>query len=155
MQKYRIEEESLTKTTQNQQSQQMNNSKRNWRYGPASFWYSQKNEEEFDYGFKKVKNNDDLTMNDSDMQDTFSLTFGQELNISSESYLLVNTLNWDEKVILDNNQIRDKIDLSSERIKFAGWIPSAEHRSLSSFQSKVFGKNIDYLNKKEEGNSRS
>ena len=140
----------------------MNNSKRNWRYGPASFWYSQKIGDDFDYGFKKSKStletsilnskpNEDSMIVDSDIQDTFSLTFGHELNIPSESFLLVNTLNWDEKVILDNSQIRDKIDLSNERIKFAGWIPSAEHRSLSSFQSKVFGRNIEYLNKKDEG----
>lgn len=162
---YQIEEEVL-KTSSNQQLQQHHNlkeHKQNWKNGPASFWYSQTNKEEFEYGFKKkkpldssnlnTKTNDD-SINDNDNQDTFSLTVGlNELNIASESYLLVNTLNWDDKVIYDSNNIRDKIDLSNERIKFAGWIPSTEHRTLSSFQSKVLGKNVEYLTKKEEGNS--
>ena len=136
------------------QQQSQKDSKQNWKYGPASFWYN-KLSDDFDQSFFKKKkpidgkNNEDVAT-DTDILDTFSLTVGfNEFETPSESYLLVNMLNWEDKVIYDNANIRDKVDLANERIKFAGWIPLAEHRTLSSFQSKVLGKNVDFLIKKE------
>ena len=89
--------------------------------------------------------------------------------IKEESFLLVNSTNWEENIIFDfnttslnetNSISQQKLSLSThhnngnqmnnelinERIKNAGWIPSAEHRTLSSFQSKILGKKVDYLN---------
>ncbi len=86
--------------------------------------------------------------------------------IKEESFLLVNSTNWEENIIFDFNQanlsessnpqqkVNSSISLSinmnneliNERIKNAGWIPSMEHRTLSSFQSKILGKKVDFLN---------
>jgi hypothetical protein len=169
LQPFQIVEDIITKSS-NQQPQQQQHHKdsrsknSNWTYGPASYWYSQVNQTEsddFEYGFKQKKsidgtnnkkNNSLSEENQIENDDTFSLSIPvNELEIPGESYLLVNTLNWEDKIIYDNNNTREKVDLGNERIKYAGWIPSADHRSLSSFQSKVLGKNVEYLSKKDEG----
>lgn len=79
-----------------------------------------------------------------------------------ETFLLVNTINWEDNIILDFNQnqtvnydtISNRIEttatnqsaeLINERIKYAGWVPSSDYRTLAAYQSKVLGKKSDYL----------
>lgn len=117
-----------------------------WRYGPASYWYDKfdvpLDAKDYDYGFKKkvIKPQEDLDVT----QETFALDLDlSEATSQVETYLLLNTLDWEQKIIYDPQ--KEKIDLNSERIKYAGWVPTNEHRTLSSFQSKVFGRNLDFL----------
>jgi hypothetical protein len=62
-----------------------------------------------------------------------------------EKFLLVNTTNWEDNIIFDFNQKLSTAELINERIKYAGWVPSSEHRSLLSYQSKILGKKVDFL----------
>ena len=87
--------------------------------------------------------------------------------IKEESFLLVNSTSWEENIIFDLSQANlnevgansqrsnvaqtiptsiNNTELINERIKYAGWIPSSEHRTLSSFQSKILGKKVDFIN---------
>jgi hypothetical protein len=68
-----------------------------------------------------------------------------------ESFLLVNTIDWEKDIIIETPNINDKpfVELISsyldssdnmiqkERCKFAGWIPSNERRTFSSYQSSI------------------
>ena len=60
-----------------------------------------------------------------------------------ESFLLVNTMNWEDNIFIELNQTNSSAsqtsELINERIKYAGWVPSSEHRTLLSYQSKVLG----------------
>jgi hypothetical protein len=98
-----------------------------------------------------------------------------ELNakLKEDAFLLVNSINWEDNIIYDMNQthissssntnagnvkiavgqrnvLTTDNEVINERIKFAGWIPSNEHRTLVSFQSKILGKKVDYLNQFKE-----
>lgn len=70
--------------------------------------------------------------------------------ITDEKFLLVNTLNWEDNIMIDvvnmntsaatTNTIAQPNETAiNERVKYAGWIPSVEHRTMMSFQSKVLG----------------
>lgn len=71
--------------------------------------------------------------------------------VKEDKYLLVSTMKWEDNILVDLNQAQTTVGNSSgcmnqanelihERIKYAGWIPSGEHRTLHSYQSKVLGK---------------
>lgn len=98
--------------------------------------------------------------------DTLNLTQAlSKLNVlgKEENFLLINTINWEDNIILDTNQTQtinydtisnrnepsqatnQSAELINERIKYAGWVPSNEHRTLLSYQSKILGKKADYL----------
>ncbi len=137
----------------------------NLKHGPASYWYNSvlnggQKTKDFDYGFKKRTQNQQQQQQQEQetQQDNFSISIKlDECHIKDESYLLVNTLDWEDKIIYDNQEQQQQQQLSSndsinaERIKYAGWIPSQEHRTLASFQTKVYGKNVDFLNKNTDG----
>jgi transcription initiation factor TFIID subunit 1 len=67
--------------------------------------------------------------------------------------LLVNTSEWEKNIIIDPTGSAPTStslstlsnELINERIKYAGWVPSSEHRTLASYQSKVFGKKVEHL----------
>ena len=77
--------------------------------------------------------------------DTINLNLSvKELN--SDMFLLVNTMNWEDNVIIEASQAKTTgSELINERIKYAGWVPSTEHRTLFSYQSKVLGKKVEFL----------
>ncbi len=77
-----------------------------------------------------------------------------------ETLLLINTTSWEDNIIFDFNQnqtvnydaicnkgtvLNQSAELINERIKYAAWVPSSEHRTLLSYQSKILGKKSDYL----------
>ncbi len=69
--------------------------------------------------------------------------------VKEDKYLLVSTMKWEDNILIDLGQ-RESAggqsgELVNERIKYAGWIPSGEHRTLHSYQSKVLGKKVDFL----------
>lgn len=78
--------------------------------------------------------------------------------IEDEKCLLVSTMNWEDNILIELNYdqgtsgnvsnekqiaFNQPTELINERIKYAGWIPSTEHRTLFSYQSKVFGKFLE------------
>jgi len=111
-------------------------------------------EEKMDQGDKKHSPNSDkkAETNISSECETINLiTAIKSLNaqVKEDKYLLVSTMKWEDNILIDSGH-RDNNDsqcdqLINERIKYAGWIPSGEHRTLYSYQSKVLGKKVDFL----------
>jgi hypothetical protein len=79
--------------------------------------------------------------------------------VNEEAFLQINTSNWEDSIIIDLNQAHistspnTNANLINERIKYAGWIPSNEHRTLISYQTKVLGKKLDNLNLYKEASA--
>ncbi len=79
----------------------------------------------------------------------------KSLKVEEEKFLLVSTTDWEENILIELNPatntdrnnnsnvvyvFNQSEEMINERIKYAGWIPSSEHRTLYSYQSKVLGK---------------
>lgn len=120
----------------------------NWRVGPARLWYDQiglsLDTATYDYGFK-LKPSQSLQSQIS----RDSTTTDQEL--TGNMSLPVNLIRWEDEIIFDTATLRDKLDLNTPKIRYCGWVPTSNYRSLASFQKNVFGKNVDYL---ENGTGR-
>lgn len=88
--------------------------------------------------------------------DTIDLTQSlKSMKVDEEKYLLVSTTDWENDILIELNQapgtdrnnnsssatylFNQSEEMITERIKYAGWIPSSEHRTLFSYQSKVLG----------------
>ena len=114
----------------------------NWRVGPARLWYDQiglnLDLSSYDYGFK-LKPSQTLQTQISKEQ----ITTDNEL--TGNASLPVNLTRWEDEIIYDTSILRDKLDLNSPKIRYCGWVPTTNYRSLASFQKSVFGKNVDYL----------
>ena len=116
---------------------------------------------------KQIKQEDTSDSHECDTVNLAKTIMQLSAKIKEESFLLVNSTNWEENIIFDmshanlnelslNSQLKSNSSSSSninlnneminERIKNAGWIPSLEHRTLSSFQSKILGKKVDFIN---------
>ena len=123
-------------------------------------------EEEGDDEKQVIKKEDAQESHECDTLDIASTVKQLSEKIKEESFLLVNSTNWEENIIFDLSQANlneatngghvtsrtfpsvnmNSTELINERIKYAGWIPSSEHRTLSSFQSKILGKKVDFIN---------
>ena len=114
----------------------------NWRIGPARLWYDQLglslDLSTYDYGFKlkpsqtlKTQLSKEQTTNDNELTGTASLP--------------VNLIRWEDDIIYDTSVLRDKYDLNTAKIRYCGWIPTSNYRSLASFQKHVFGTNDFFL----------
>ena len=44
-----------------------------------------------------------------------------------------------DDIIYDTSILRDKLDLNTPKIRYCGWVPTTNYRSLASFQKNVFG----------------
>ncbi|CAF4953627.1 unnamed protein product, partial [Rotaria sp. Silwood1] len=114
----------------------------NWRVGPARLWYDQiglsLDLSTYDYGFKS-KQSQILQTQISKEQTT------NDHELIGHASLPVNLIRWEDDIIYDTSILRDKLDLNTPKIRYCGWVPTTNYRSLASFQKNVFGKNVDYL----------
>ena len=129
-----------------------------WLNGPAAFWYEKFQPD--DYIIKPVEKavarRTKKNKYDGDADETSSAS-DEEVNGESktEKFLLVSTTDWEENILIELNPatntdrnnnsnvvyvFNQSEEMINERIKYAGWIPSSEHRTLYSYQSKVLGK---------------
>ena len=109
----------------------------NWRVGPARLWYDQiglsLDLSNYDYGFK-LKQPQPLQTQVSKEEAT------TEKELTGNASLPVNLIRWEDDIIYDTSVLRDKLDLNSPKIRYCGWVPTTNHRSLASFQKSVFGR---------------
>ncbi|RMZ95006.1 transcription initiation factor TFIID subunit 1 isoform X1 [Brachionus plicatilis] len=144
--------------------------KKQWEQGPGSYWYKmynldsliEKKKKELKKLKKKNKTEDDDDEEDTKEeeepesnenkkeQEGLHLKLNDlDINklINEDKFLLINTSNWENNIIIDpNNSNKINSEIVNERIKLASWVPSSEHRTLSSFQSKILGKKTDFMN---------
>lgn len=107
----------------------------NWRVGPARLWYDQiglsLDLPSYDYGFK-LKQSQPLKTQISKEQ----LITDNEF--TGNASLPVNLIRWEDDIIYDTSVLRDKLDLNSPKIRYCGWVPTTNYRSLASFQKECF-----------------
>lgn len=110
----------------------------NWRMGPARLWYDQiglsLDLPSYDYGFK-LKSSQTLQSQISKEQST------NDNELAGNASLPVNLIRWEDDIIYDTAVLRDKLDLNTPKIRYCGWVPTTNYRSLASFQKSVFGMN--------------
>ncbi|XP_039768375.1 transcription initiation factor TFIID subunit 1-like [Ornithorhynchus anatinus] len=104
-----------------------------WRYGPARLWYDKMAVPEdgsgFDYGFKLKNPEGDLGAKTDwagkqpgAAEETVGL-------LSPENFLMVTQQQWEDEVIWDIKDIKDK-EPNPQRVRQAGWIPYHKSRSM-------------------------
>lgn len=142
-----------------------------WRYGPAQYWYDllgvDESGENFDYGFKmkpvsfrfldiyflKISNicfcmylhayviefAHILQQKEEIETDRKEL---ENIKVNPETFLMVTQLNWEDDIIWNGEDVKQKI-LQSQKQKAlaAGWIPSTQYRTVTMFtqQGKARG----------------
>nr|XP_054754406.1 transcription initiation factor TFIID subunit 1-like [Lytechinus pictus] len=134
-----------------------------WRYGPAQYWYDMldvpDNGEGFDYGFKlkstsetKVKEESKEIKKESDDTPTAPSISAEELlshlppipQASDECFDMVTQLPWENDVIWDAEDVKDKV-LSSTAASNAGWVPTLSNRTALAYYTQQGQKIVDYL----------
>nr|XP_046912927.1 LOW QUALITY PROTEIN: transcription initiation factor TFIID subunit 1-like [Dermatophagoides farinae] len=132
-----------------------------WRYGPARFWYDRmkvpENGDGFDYGFK-LKNQDSFIDGDDDNGDEnddnnkddhcSSATKSKQSpldnqplsNDDDDAFHLVTQLNWENEVIWNADEVRQKIlaKLNDKHLA-SGWLPSGHNRTATAFTQQMRG----------------
>jgi hypothetical protein len=111
----------------------------NWRVGPARFWYDQAGLSldvmSYDYGFK-LKSSQVSQASTSKEQVPDEIC---DKELTGNKSLPVNLTRWEDEIIYDSNVLRDRLDLNTPKIRYCGWVPTTNYRSLASFQKNVFG----------------
>lgn len=111
----------------------------NWRVGPARLWYDQiglsLDMPSYDYGLK-LKQTSQILQSQLSKDSTNT----DENELTGNASLPVHLIRWEDDIIYDTSSLRDKIDLNTPKIRYCGWIPTTNHRSLASFQKTVFGR---------------
>jgi len=119
-----------------------------WLNGPAAFWYEKFQPD--DYIIKPVEKavarRTKKNKYDGDADETSSAS-DEEVNGESKTERKSPKAQSSIETATDCNTINLTVyvfnqseEMINERIKYAGWIPSSEHRTLYSYQSKVLGK---------------
>lgn len=98
-----------------------------WRYGPAAYWYDMlgvdETGENFDYGFR-LKQKSQSDQEDIPSDDAFE----------DEAYLMVTQLHWEDDIIWNGEEVKQKIlNSSKQKAMSAGWIPSTTFRTATQF----------------------
>uniref|UniRef100_K1PWR6 Transcription initiation factor TFIID subunit 1 n=1 Tax=Magallana gigas TaxID=29159 RepID=K1PWR6_MAGGI len=105
-----------------------------WRYGPAQYWYDllgvDESGENFDYGFK-MKPKEEIETDRKELEN---------IKVNPETFLMVTQLNWEDDIIWNGEDVKQKI-LQSQKQKAlaAGWIPSTQYRTATMFTQQVSG----------------
>ncbi|XP_077286335.1 TATA-box binding protein associated factor 1 isoform X2 [Arctopsyche grandis] len=95
-----------------------------WRFGPAQVWYDMlqvpESGEGFNYGFKLK-------------QETELETIPEEV-FPDEAFLMVSQLQWEDDVVWDGNEIKQKVMARlNSKTNAAGWLPSSGNRTAQAF----------------------
>lgn len=110
----------------------------NWRVGPARLWYDQiglgLDLPTYDYGFKLKQPQSAQTQ------------ISKDETTNDNASLPVNLTRWEDDIVYDITVLRDKLELNSPKIRYCGWVPTTNYRSLASFQKNVFGMLETYSN---------
>uniref|UniRef100_A0A6I8NJU8 Transcription initiation factor TFIID subunit 1 n=1 Tax=Ornithorhynchus anatinus TaxID=9258 RepID=A0A6I8NJU8_ORNAN len=103
-----------------------------WRYGPARLWYDKMAVPEdgsgFDYGFKLKNPEGDLGAK-TDWAGKVRAAEETVGLLSPENFLMVTQQQWEDEVIWDIKDIKDK-EPNPQRVRQAGWIPYHKSRSM-------------------------
>lgn len=105
-----------------------------WRYGPAQIWYDMlkvpENGEGFDYGFK-IKPKDENEDEEIETKPTEPVD-------PDDAFHLVTQLQWENDIIWNPDEIRQKIlaKLNDKHLA-SGWLPSGDNRTATAFTQQI------------------
>ncbi|XP_067134209.1 transcription initiation factor TFIID subunit 1 isoform X1 [Centruroides vittatus] len=118
-----------------------------WRYGPAQLWYDMLNLPEtgegFSYGFKLKENDiDEFNLETGQQAGKFdgdeSQTENPEEEYPDECYHMVTQLPWEEDVVWNGEEIKQKVLAKlNNKNNAAGWVPSTLNRTASAFSQQA------------------
>ena len=110
-----------------------------WRYGPAQIWYDMlkvpENGQGFDYGFKlKIKEDG---IDDDELAEEEQLS-EKPLNDPDDAFHMVTQMQWENEVIWNADEIRQKIlaKLNDKHLA-SGWLPSGHNRTATAFNQNL------------------
>lgn len=114
-----------------------------WRYGPAQIWYDMlkvpENGEGFDYGFK-LKAKEDGNEEDEEQTEKPSSysSYDKTLNDPDDAFHMVTQLQWENEVIWNADESRQKIlaKLTDKHLA-SGWLPSGHNRTATAFNNNL------------------
>lgn len=144
-----VTNEEIEEKDKNKDSDSANKNKvADWRFGPAQIWYDMLDVPEtgdgFNYGFKmkEVKPKDDEEKEESSKENekNDSISTSGADPIPDDAFLMVSQLHWEDDVVWDGNDIKNKVlQKLNSKTNAAGWLPSSGSRTASFSQP---GKNV-------------
>uniref|UniRef100_A0A914H2H9 Bromo domain-containing protein n=1 Tax=Globodera rostochiensis TaxID=31243 RepID=A0A914H2H9_GLORO len=140
-------DELLSSKHQNQTNEDDDEAAPPWRFGPAQMWYDRlgvpANPTNFDYGLKR-RGGTGVKASSVNETDEGMLSGGED----DRDFLPVNLLHWEDDIIIDPEQAREKLvkELSSVKLPRCGWIPTPYTRNYKAFMTAWKNKSfIEYL----------
>lgn len=121
-----VSDETKKETPENNESGDQKPKIADWRFGPAQVWYDMLEVPEsgdgFNYGFK---------LRDRIEEEVIEIK-GEP--IPSDAYLMVSQLHWEDDVVWDGNDIKQKVmQKLNSKTNAAGWLPSSGSRTAGAF----------------------
>lgn len=121
-----VSDETKKETPENNESGDQKPKIADWRFGPAQVWYDMLEVPEsgdgFNYGFK---------LRDRTEEEEIEIK-GEP--IPSDAYLMVSQLHWEDDVVWDGNDIKQKVmQKLNSKTNAAGWLPSSGSRTAGAF----------------------
>lgn len=121
-----VSDETKKETPENNESGDQKPKIADWRFGPAQVWYDMLEVPEsgdgFNYGFK---------LRDRTEEEVIEIK-GEP--IPSDAYLMVSQLHWEDDVVWDGNDIKQKVmQKLNSKTNAAGWLPSSGSRTAGAF----------------------
>ncbi|XP_070554018.1 transcription initiation factor TFIID subunit 1-like [Ptychodera flava] len=129
-----------------------------WRYGPAQYWYDmigvEPTGEDFDYGFRlkhevkqeeeeEKEKEDDVVDEEGENKENES----EDWNPTDECFEMVTQLQWEDDVVWNGEEIKEKV-INSMATSKAGWIPTSANRTAHLYNVHMGNKHAEYLNTK-------
>ncbi|XP_077984278.1 transcription initiation factor TFIID subunit 1-like [Glandiceps talaboti] len=126
-----------------------------WRYGPAQYWYDMlgvdPTGEGFDYGFRVKCIKEEMNKEgeeDCEVKTDDKENEEEKLYIpSDECFEMVTQLQWEEDIVWNGEDIKDKV-MKSVAMSRAGWIPTSTNRTAHLYNVHMGNKYAGYLNTK-------
>ncbi|XP_071504650.1 transcription initiation factor TFIID subunit 1-like [Diadema antillarum] len=125
-----------------------------WRYGPAQYWYDMldvpDNGEGFGYGFKLKSAKEFSEREKKESEGSPAATEDPLANMpplppaSDDCFDMVTQLAWENDVIWDAEEVKDKV-LSSTSANNAGWVPTLANRTALAYYQQQGQREVDYL----------
>ncbi|XP_063824981.1 transcription initiation factor TFIID subunit 1 [Ostrinia nubilalis] len=115
-----------------------------WRFGPAQVWYDMLNVPEtgdgFDYGFKLKAPSPDREREEKpkdpeqEPEEERETSDSPDSGFPDDSFLMVSQLQWEDDVIWDGSEIKQKVLARlNSKSNAAGWVPTSVSRTAQQF----------------------
>ncbi|XP_038063067.1 transcription initiation factor TFIID subunit 1-like [Patiria miniata] len=133
-----------------------------WRYGPAQYWYDMlgvpESGEGFDYGLQMRKNNKENIPSPKPSDDEPEPPPKETVPLSElftdcpqvpaapqDAFELVSQLPWEDNIIWDGEEVKEKMLQGTDANTLAGWVPTLANRTVHAYCTAHGRRNMDFL----------